>query len=262
MRRFVPILALLSLACIFCFSCSSDDKSTDPVDPGDTSAPSIIAAFPASGDTGVSLNIIVSATFSEPLDSNSIHRGILTVGSDSGEFSASLEQIRIVPDNRLKGDSLYQVRVKGTLSDTAGNSLGSDLVWTFRTTASIRGAYDGIYTGILHYDTDSADTMVQPIDFFFGDTTFKLNIDTTRPFNTLFRIGVGEGTFRYSPDTSFFKGAIWGPDTEAGFTSYDPIWDIVGQVESLNRFPQGDSVEFIIHNVIDSVLKRITLGRI
>ncbi|MDF1544341.1 MAG: Ig-like domain-containing protein [bacterium] len=262
MKRLLPFIALLLLASVLGFSCGSDEKSTDPVDLGDTTAIRIDSAVPGPGDTGVSIYETFTVYFSEPFDTNTVHRGVMTVGLDSGDFHRSIDEISIKPLNRLTGGVVYQVRVSGSVTDTAGNSLGSDSVWTIQTTTSIAGPYKGAYTGILFFGTDAADTMVQPIDFFFGDATFKLNIDTTRPIDTLFKIGVGEGTFRYSPDTAFFKGAIWGPDIAAGFNQYDPDWDIVGPVESLTQFAQGDSVEFVIYNSIDKIRKRIRVGRI
>ena len=262
--RMTVLAAIGTAAMISIWSCGSDNNTTDsPIASGDTTAPSIDSTSPANSDTGVSITPLVTVWFSEPLDTSAVRRGVMTIGTDSGQFAYTSTQFQLRPA-RLRGDSLYQVRIKGTIADTMGNVIGNDYIFSFRTTGSMRGNYSGYYTGIKYYlHPDSIpDTMVQAVKFSFGDDSYSIKTDTLRPpIDLTFNFGKGVGTYQLLPDTSFAAGS-YQIDTEAGFTTLDPLWNIHGPVDTLVRFADGDSVMFIIHDPFNYRYKKLVLGRL
>jgi hypothetical protein len=111
--------------------------------PPDTTPPTVTAATPTAGTTGVPIATAVTATFSEAMDAASIGTGSFelrtpanvlvaaTVGYNAGTRLATL-----TPSAALAGSVVYTATVKGGsagVRDAAGNALTSNYVWSFTT---------------------------------------------------------------------------------------------------------------------------------
>ena len=108
-----------------------------------TTPPSITSTSPANNATGVSIGSTVSATFNEPLDTSTVNSTTLQVVDSSGNtvsgvvtYVSSSATILFSPTTDLLSQTTYTATVSGTVRDTFGNALGSNLVWSFTTTAA------------------------------------------------------------------------------------------------------------------------------
>jgi hypothetical protein len=111
----------------------------------DTTAPQVAATVPASGASGVSTSVAVTATFNEAVDPVTVSRTTFelrnqaeaivgaTVAYNAGSLTASLQ-----PDAALASSTTYTATIRGGstgVKDTSGNSLATDYVWSFTTAA-------------------------------------------------------------------------------------------------------------------------------
>ncbi|HNB35731.1 MAG TPA: DUF4082 domain-containing protein, partial [Anaerolineales bacterium] len=105
----------------------------------DTTPPTITARFPASNASDVARDTNITITFSEDMNPATISNTTVTLrasgaGSDvpaAVTYSGGVATLN--PTTDLLGNTLYQVTISGTVTDEAGNPLGSDDVWTFTT---------------------------------------------------------------------------------------------------------------------------------
>ena len=107
-------------------------------DTWDMQPPQVQSQSPPAGDTA-SIDTVISLSFDEPLDETLLTNGIIELTGPNGLVSGNLdydsEHIRLTftPNQFLIPFSNYQVTVRGDLADALGNSLGTDLTWTFTT---------------------------------------------------------------------------------------------------------------------------------
>src|SRR5579884_169067 len=103
----------------------------------DTTPPKVVTQQPAASATGVSVRGSITATFSEPIDPNSL-KGRFTVSSKDGNvagqanYTSQSLQASFAPTSRLEYNTAYTVLLKSGITDLAGNSL-ADTSWTFTT---------------------------------------------------------------------------------------------------------------------------------
>jgi hypothetical protein len=112
--------------------------------PADTTPPTVTAATPANGATGVAANTVPTATFSEALDPATIDGAHITLTSGGSSVAASVaydaptRTATITPSAPLSFGATYTARVTGGtggVTDTAGNALQADYTWSFSTRA-------------------------------------------------------------------------------------------------------------------------------
>ena len=105
----------------------------------DTIAPTVVNRSPAPGATGVDLLSAVNIYFSELMNAGTINASTvtLTVAGTGQTVPASVTLVgsitTIGPATALAANTFYQVTVSGTITDSSGNPLGSNLTWTFTT---------------------------------------------------------------------------------------------------------------------------------
>jgi len=103
----------------------------------DTTAPTVVDYGPRGDLTGTIAAI--TARFSEAVNRSSVEAAFhLTDGAqswDAGDgtfyWTADDASFVFVPDANLTQGTTYQVRLAGTLTDVLGNSMGSNLTWSF-----------------------------------------------------------------------------------------------------------------------------------
>ena len=113
----------------------------------DTTPPTITARSPASGASGVATGANVTATFSEPMDSNTINGTNIQLRDPSNAlvpatvtYSGANRRATLTPDAPLQNSTTYTATVKGgpggvTDAASPANALASDSTWSFTTAA-------------------------------------------------------------------------------------------------------------------------------
>jgi hypothetical protein len=105
----------------------------------DTAAPTVESTDPDGGATGVVIGSDVSATFSEKMKASTISASTFTVedGADNIAGTVSLSSggltATFAPDSDLAYSTEYTATIAGSVTDEAGNQLGSPHSWIFTT---------------------------------------------------------------------------------------------------------------------------------
>jgi Bacterial Ig-like domain len=119
---------------------------------GDTTPPTITARSPLAAATGVALSANVTATFSEAMTSGSINSSTFTLRDPAGNavagavsYSSTTRVATLNPSGTLalSGGTVYTATVRGGtggVTDSAGNPLATDAIWTFTTTPPVVSA--------------------------------------------------------------------------------------------------------------------------
>ncbi len=107
--------------------------------PADGTAPTVTAHSPLANATGVAVDTLVNATFSEaidPLQANGSFNLIDDQGFSEPGALAYDEATRVgtfTPDSLLAEDTRYTATIGAELEDLAGNPLAGDFSWSFTT---------------------------------------------------------------------------------------------------------------------------------
>jgi hypothetical protein len=117
--------------------------------PNDTTPPTMTSVFPEDGTSGVSINTVISATFSEAMDSSTIntHSFTLTGSNVSGTvtYNPDTYTATFTPDSNLELGHEYTATLSVAIKDIAGNPLAEAYSWSFTTLIS---TYDiSLYSG-------------------------------------------------------------------------------------------------------------------
>jgi len=102
----------------------------------DTTSPSVILTSPAGNATGVSVNTLITAMFSEALDPSTINTSTFTVNGVIGTVNYSGTTATFTPSGSLNENTTYTATITTGVRDNAGNAMASDYVWSFTTGSS------------------------------------------------------------------------------------------------------------------------------
>jgi 3-phytase len=121
-------------------------SSAEGITPGDTSPPTVSSISPASGASGVGLSTAPTATFSEAMRAETVNTSTVVLAGATGNvvateasFDPVTRTVTLRPAAALTGSTSYSVTIRGGpdgVRDAAGNALGTDTSWTFRTVSS------------------------------------------------------------------------------------------------------------------------------
>ncbi|MFN3968265.1 Ig-like domain-containing protein [Flavobacterium sp.] len=103
--------------------------------------PVVTATNPLDGATSVPLNQIITVTFNEEIDPNTINSSTFTiVGSNAiaGIISYSGTTATFIPDVNLTPNTTYVGMVTTAVKDLNGNALQQDYIWTFTTGTTLQ----------------------------------------------------------------------------------------------------------------------------
>src|SRR5687767_13104834 len=112
----------------------------------DTSAPTLIQTTPANLATGVAINAVVTARFSEPMDVNTINTTTFTLrvfGTNASvagavSYTAATNTATFTPTSPLSPSTTYIATVTTGARDPSANALAASVIpnpWTFTTAA-------------------------------------------------------------------------------------------------------------------------------
>ncbi len=128
--RLLTILAIVSV--IFFAGCEKDEyKATIGV------CPLVVSTIPTDKAVDVPLNQIVSATFNEKMNPETITKESFTLSQGNGTVSGTVSYTALsaafAPTSPLAPFTTYTGRVKTSVKDLMNNALQTDYVWTFTT---------------------------------------------------------------------------------------------------------------------------------
>ena len=105
----------------------------------DTIPPHVVSTIPLADADSVSINTVISATFSEninpaTIDSTTFILDITQSGEQiSGTIDVDEHTVTLAPSTTLMYDTSYTARLMSQITDTAGNELRSEYSWSFNT---------------------------------------------------------------------------------------------------------------------------------
>ena len=135
LKNLLPTLAIAAV--VLMAGCSKDD------DNGPDLAPTVESTDPAMDATDVALNKIVTAEFSEEMDSSTFNTSTFTLKQGSNEVDGVVDysglKATFSPTSHLSPETDYTATITTGAKDLAGNALVSDKVWSFTTGGSAEG---------------------------------------------------------------------------------------------------------------------------
>lgn len=133
-KKLFPMI-VISIVILF-GACSKDDfQETIGV------CPTVIATSPLNGETSISLNKVITVTFNEAMNPETITQSSFTIVNGTtpvaGTISYSGNTASFTPTSNLIANKTYIGKVTTLAKDLSGNALQSDYIWTFSTGTSL-----------------------------------------------------------------------------------------------------------------------------
>lgn len=130
-QKLLAALAIVSV--VFVFGCVKDNfEETIGV------CPIVVSTNPANGTNGVPLNQIISVTFNERMNPETINQASFKLNGATavlGTISYVGNTAYFYPASPLLPSTTYTGTIESTVKDLLGNALQTDYVWTFSTNA-------------------------------------------------------------------------------------------------------------------------------
>jgi hypothetical protein len=166
-------------------------------------APTVVSTDPINLATGVLLNKIVSATFSEPMDALTITSSTFTLKDGAtpviGTINYSGSTATFTPQSNLSPNKVYTATITSGAKNPSGTALANDYVWSFTTVAAIPPTVTS--TDPINLATGVALNKV--IGATFSEPMDALTI-TTSTFTLKDGVTPVTGTINYSGNTATF----------------------------------------------------------
>jgi len=148
-RRFSGIALWLASLLLVALTAGCGGSSRDPIlgfdGSPDTTRPTVTLTSPANGASGVARNAAVSATFSEDMDAASVNASSFTLTAPGGaaiagtvSYASGSRTASFTPTTpaSLPPGSTLSATISSAAKDLAGNTLASNFVWSFTTSAT------------------------------------------------------------------------------------------------------------------------------
>ncbi|MFA5928207.1 MAG: Ig-like domain-containing protein [Candidatus Margulisiibacteriota bacterium] len=107
----------------------------------DTTAPIVDSTTPANSATGVAVNTIINATFSEGMDPLTLTTTTFTLKQGTTPVDCSVTYVGTIatlhPVSNLSANTIYTATITTGVKDLAGNAKASNKVWSFTTAANL-----------------------------------------------------------------------------------------------------------------------------
>lgn len=174
---------------------------------GSLTAPTVISTDPANNATGVALNKIVNATFSEIMDPLTINATTFTLKQGAtviaGTVTYSGTTAYFAPSANLLSNTLYTATITTGAKNLAGTALSNNYVWTFTT---------GAIAAPVVISTDPANNATGVVLNKIVTATFNMAMDPLTINGTTFTIKQGlntvAGVVTYSGNTASFTPTL------------------------------------------------------
>ncbi|MGD8690450.1 MAG: Ig-like domain-containing protein, partial [Gammaproteobacteria bacterium] len=141
------------------------DSGTPP--PADTTPPTVLGTKPIDNGTAPSSSTTITVTFDEAIDPASVTASTVSLSSSSGNLSVtesvSGDKLVITSATPFQNGISYTATVAGTVTDTAGNAMGTDYIWHFVAADDLcAGIYQSGYDPVYGMDTTPPPPMSKP----------------------------------------------------------------------------------------------------
>ena len=160
-KLITPLAALFICAVIFTGGCGGWSEAGPPAVSGEAARPSVISVSPVNGAAGVTIDRVLSATFSAEMDQSTINAASFTlalggkaVAGDVTYFSDS-RTAYFSPRVPLADGATYTAAITTSARDFTGGYLPRGFVWTF-TTAAASGASDTVAPSVISVSPSDA----------------------------------------------------------------------------------------------------------
>jgi hypothetical protein len=112
----------------------------------DTTRPTVSSTVPANAATGVAINQIINATFSEAMNASTISTANFTVAGPGGTAVTGTVAYDVIskiaafrPASNLAANTVYGATITTGARDLADNALAGNFAWSFTTAATTSG---------------------------------------------------------------------------------------------------------------------------
>ena len=179
----------------------------------------VVSTSPANGDANVSLDNIITVTFSEEMDASTITTVTFTVSDDiskvSGDISYSNMTATFTPSSSLSYSTTYTAKITPGVRDDAGNALVSAYTWSFTTialpltstptvipTPALTPVVSPVKTGVIFgYVFSPDEEPLEGVTVTVADSDFSNSIETDEKGYYEFRgIAAGDYTITYEKE--------------------------------------------------------------
>ena len=183
--------------------------------------PLVVSTSPANGDTLVSLNKCITATFNEKMNPATISPSSFTLlESTKGSgtevlgtltYDKTNATISFTPTTKLSPNATFIGRIKSSVKDLMGNSLQTDYVWTFSTGATLSPTVISTNpvnnaTGVILTKKITATFSVPMDPLTITTTTFTLKNGLTPVAGSVSYSGT---TATYTPSSNLLPGVTY-----------------------------------------------------
>ncbi|HVY07563.1 MAG TPA: Ig-like domain-containing protein [Burkholderiales bacterium] len=176
----------------------------------DTTAPRVTGTSPWNAGTGISTGALISATFSEPMNSATLTTSTFKVtnasgGAVAGSVSVAGNVATFTPSAALAGSAQYSASISTGAKDAAGNPMAAAYQWSFTTAA---GSSSPTTTSVsLAWDASGASNL-GGYRLYYGTTSGKylqalgqgVNVGKTTSYTVT---GLTKGTRYYFAVTAY-----------------------------------------------------------
>ena len=121
---------------LFLISCGGGGSGGSTGGGTDTTAPTVSSTGPADSTTGVSLDALITATFSEAMDVSTITATTFTLNppvTGVVSYDTATNTATFTPSGNLAESTTYTAMITQGVKDSAGNSMAADYIWSFTT---------------------------------------------------------------------------------------------------------------------------------
>lgn len=131
----IIVLSVLAIGCAFVDDVLDELSDGNSIFANDTTSPAINSTSPSFGQEYVSLNRAIEVFFSESMDKGSVEGAFSIDPNISRIFTWGGDKKTLIftPDNIFDAQTTYTVTISKEAKDSAGNTRGSDYVWSFTT---------------------------------------------------------------------------------------------------------------------------------
>ena len=169
----------------------------DSVSVPDATPPTVSSVSPVADATNIAVGAVITATFSEAMDSSTITASSFTLDSVAGSvsYNSGTYTATFTPDANLSYSTTYTATLSTGITDVAGNPLASAYSWSFTTVSAP--------PGVVVVSIDAPDEAAADSDF-----TANINITEVTDFDaTNYDVSFDASVLRLDDITSGLIGS-------------------------------------------------------